>query len=319
MSGATEDLVLIVGAGPAGLMAADVISAAGRQVIIADAMPSPARKFLMAGKSGLNLTKDEPFSEFVANFGPSKADLIPMLSAFGPADVRNWAHDLGQNTFVGSSRRVFPTKMKASPLLRALLGKLETQGAILNRRWRWVGWRNGEAQFETPGGLKTLQPRATVLSLGGASWSRLGSNGEWAGVLQAQGVSIAAFEPSNVGLSVKWSDHMRPHFGAPIKNIGLSAGSRIGRGEITISEKGLEGGGLYPFVPEMRARFAISFDLKPDKTLDALSEHISKAKKGQTTKETLRIIGLKKAEIALLNEFAHPLPRGTELADLIKS
>lgn len=233
---------LVIGAGPAGLMAADALLRAGLPVMLIEAKPSPARKLLMAGKSGLNITKDEDFDTFLAQYTDAAEWLKPMLSAFGPAQVKDWAQHHGQQIFTGSSGRIFPKTMKASPLLRAWLTDLKQRGLDLRTRWRWVGVDGSNFQFDTPDGRQTLTPKTTVLALGGASWSRLGSDGAWAQILTKYGVPLAPFQPANMGFSVAWSPHMTPHFGAPLKSITLIAGNQAHRGEAILSQRGLRGG-----------------------------------------------------------------------------
>src|SRR6056297_3405864 len=196
---------LVIGAGPAGLMAAEALAQAGHDVTVAEAKPSPARKFLMAGKSGLNLTKDERFEDFIAAYGDAAPALRPMLEAFGPAKVMAWAESLGQPLFTGSTGRVFPKAMKASPLLRAWLARLEGQGVTLHRRWRWAGWDGEAIVMDTPDGRQVLTPDATVLACGGASWARLGSDGAWAPHVSG---AVAPFKPANMGFEVALSEDM---------------------------------------------------------------------------------------------------------------
>ncbi|MFN6977484.1 MAG: TIGR03862 family flavoprotein, partial [Gemmobacter sp.] len=221
---------LVIGAGPAGLMAAEVMAQAGLRVTVVEAMPTAGRKLLMAGKSGLNLTKAEPPAAFAAAYGPAAPWLAPILARFGPDDVMAWARGLGQDVFTGSTGRVFPVAMKASPLLRAWLGRLDGLGVTLRTRWRWTGFAGDALTFAAPGGPATLAPRRTILALGGASWSRLGSDGAWAPILEARGVAVAPFAPSNAALRVAWSAHMAPLAGAPLKGIRLSAGAAVSRG-----------------------------------------------------------------------------------------
>ena len=206
---------LIIGGGPAGLMAADMISAAGHPVVVAEAKPSVARKFLMAGRSGLNLTKDEPFEDFVGAFAEAAPILRPVLEVFGPSEAIKWAEDLGQDMFTGSTDRVFPKVMKASPLLRNWMARLKAQGVEMKTRHRWVSWDDGY-RFETPDGELTLNPEVTVLACGGASWARLGSDGAWAGFAD---LPVAPFQPANIGFEVAWSDHMGKLFGSPVKSV----------------------------------------------------------------------------------------------------
>lgn len=273
---------LVIGAGPAGLMAAEELAQAGCRVTVAEAKPSVGRKFLMAGKSGLNLTKDEPASRFRSAYGDAAGWLAPMLAEFDTMAVQDWARGLGQDLFTGSSGRVFPVAMKASPLLRAWLARLDASGVARRTRWRWTGWtERGTARFDTPDGPQELMADVTVLALGGASWARLGSDGAWADILAARGVDLTAFAPSNVGIELNWSAHMAPHFGAALKSVRWQAGDLSSRGEATISRRGLEGGGVYSLTPALRAGATLSVDLVPDLTTDALTERLS-SKAGKT-------------------------------------
>jgi hypothetical protein len=294
-------------------MAADALSAAGLPVVIAEAKPSVARKFLMAGKSGLNLTKDEPFQEFMAAYSEASPALRPMLEAFGPKEVIAWAEGLGQEMFTGSSGRVFPRAMKASPLLRAWLGRLAAQGVELRTRWRWVGMDGGFV-FDTPEGRQTLTPAVTVLACGGASWARLGSDGAWADMLE---VAKAPFQPANMGFRVDWSPHMDKHFGAPVKNVRLTAGDTSVRGEFIVSKHGVEGGGIYAVSRQMREGEPLFVDLLPDLSEADIRARLSrprgKASLGNHLRKTLRLDPVKQA---LLMEFARPLPE--DLAPVLK-
>ncbi len=303
---------LIIGAGPAGLMAADVISAAGHSVVVTEAKPSVARKFLMAGKSGLNLTKDEPFEAFLSHYHEAAPTLRPMLEAFGPKDVTAWAEGLGQEMFTGSSGRVFPKVMKASPLLRAWLTRLSDQGVEIRTRWRWTG---GSYRFDTPDGPQEIAPKVCVLACGGASWARLGSDGAWADWLKA---SLAPFKPANMGYEVDWSPHMERHFGAPIKNVTLTAGDTSLRAEFVLSERGLEGGGIYAVSRPMREGATLTLDLLPDMTIADIRARLSRPKGKMSRANFLRkALKLSPEKQALLMEFGQPLPE--DLAPLIKS
>ncbi len=306
---------LIVGAGPAGLMAAEALAGAGHAVTVAEAKPSPARKFLMAGKSGLNLTKDEEFEAFLAAYGEAAPALRPMLEGFGPARVMAWAENLGQPLFAGSTGRVFPKAMKASPLLRAWLARLEEQGVTLNRRWRWAGWDGETVLMYTPEGRQRLTPDATVLACGGASWARLGSDGTWAGHLLH---AVAPFLPSNMGFEVAWSDHMHRHFGTPVKGVALRAGEALSRGEVVISERGIEGGGIYAVSKAMREGAPLSLDLLPDLTLEVVRQRLTRPRGKDSLKNYLRkALKLDPVKQALLMEFARPLP--DDLAPVLKA
>lgn len=295
---------LVVGAGPAGLMAADRLLAHGLSVLLAEARPSVARKLLMAGKSGLNVTKAEDFETFLAAYAEAADWLRPMLRAFGPAEVQDWMRGHGQEVFTGSSGRVFPRAMKASPLLRAWLTDLGARGLTLRTRWRWTGG----GSFDTPGGPVTVTPGATVLALGGASWARLGSDGAWAPILAAQGIRLAPFRPANMGFRVDWSAHMARYFGRPLKNIALIAGPQRVRGEAVISAKGLEGGGVYAVSRALREGAALAIDLFPDLDSAALIRRLGARPPGESTVNTLRKLGLAEARLALALECARPFP-----------
>lgn len=302
-------------------MAAQRLAEAGVDVTIADAMPTMGRKFLMAGKSGLNLTKAEAFDTFAAAYGAAQPHLLPMLSTFGPDDVRAWATDLGIELFTGSTARVFPVAMKASPLLRAWLAKLDQLGVQRHTRWRWTGWDGAALCFDTPNGPVTQTADVTVLALGGASWRRLGSDGEWAQTLASQDIPLAPFQPSNAGLLVSWSDHMTKHFGAPLKNVAFCAGGQISRGEAVISARGLEGGGLYHLTPHLRSGAELLIDLQPDRTEQDVAKRLSGVRGKPSVANQLRKgLGLGKAAIALAQEMNHPLPRTpNDLAAILKS
>ena len=306
---------LVIGAGPAGLMAAEALARAGRHVLVAEARPSPARKLLMAGKSGLNLTKAEDFDTFLAAYGEAAQTLAPMLRAFGPAEVCAWAEGLGQPLFTGSTGRVFPRAMKASPLLRAWLGRLQGAGVTLRTRWRWLGWEGDGLRFDTPEGPQSIAPRVTVLACGGASWARLGSDGAWAGYMPKL---VAPFAPANMGMRVDWSAHIQRHLGAPVKGIALHAGGDTSRGEIVISGAGLEGGGLYPLSRALRAGAPLAIDLAPDLPEAEVRARLARPRGRASMANHLRkTLGLSPAKQALLMEFARPLP--PDPAPLIKA
>ena len=308
---------LVIGSGPAGLMAAETLVKAGRTVTMIEGKPSAGRKFLMAGKSGLNLTKDEPLEAFARAYGSASDWLYPMIAQLDPVEVMAFAEDLGQPVFTGTTGRVFPKTMKASPLLRAWLQRLD---ATMHLRWRWTGFDGDALTFATPDGPQSLTPNVTVLALGGASWSRLGSDGAWAPILEGKGVALAPFKPSNMGFRVAWSEHMAPHFGTPLKNIALIAGDMRQRGEAVVSQKGLEGGGIYAVSSAVRDGADLAFDLLPDRPVEGLISRLKKRPKKQTMTKALTGLGLDPLKRALLQEFARPLPEDpATLAALIKA
>jgi hypothetical protein len=311
--------VAVIGGGPAGLIAAEVTSAAGLAVTVYEHMPSFGRKLLMAGRGGLNLTHSEPFEPFVARYGAAAGRLRPYLEAFPPAALVAWAEGLGQETFVGSSGRVFPKTLKASPLLRAWLARLERQGVTLVARREWLGW-DGEGALvfrDEAGERRLVRPRATVLALGGASWPRLGSNGRWAGVLADAGVSVRPFRPANSGFTAGWSEPFRQRFaGAPLKTMALSFAGRTVRGEATITAYGVEGGAVYALSAALRdaiertGRAVLEVDLRPDLTAARLAERLARSRGGQSLSTFLRkAAGLSPVAVGLLREaFGADLP-----------
>tara|TARA_R110002074_G_scaffold209291_2_gene378253 strand:+ start:13603 stop:14784 length:1182 start_codon:yes stop_codon:yes gene_type:complete len=311
---------VVIGAGPAGLMAAEMLAAAGLRVTVCDAKPSVGRKFLMAGKSGLNLTKAEPIAPFMAAYAEAESALKPIISAFDSNAVQAWANDLGQAVFTGSTGRVFPKAMKASPLLRAWLVRLGQAGVHFNTTWLWQGWHESALVFETPQGEQTLYPDVTVLALGGASWARLGATGDWASHLRAKGVDLTDFAPANAGISVAWSDHMIRHFGAALKGIALTSGPYVSRGEAAISKRGLEGGGVYSVSRGVREGHPLTLDMLPDLSVPEITARLSKPRGKASLKDHLRkTLKMPPAQIALMQEMARPLPDGLRaLARLIK-
>ncbi|MDT8327763.1 MAG: TIGR03862 family flavoprotein [Roseovarius sp.] len=297
---------LVIGAGPAGLMAAQELAQAGLRVVVAEAKPSVGRKFLMAGKSGLNLTKAEAFDDFLAAYGEAAPYLRPMLAEFGPDAVQDWARGLGQDLFTGSTGRVFPRAMKASPLMRAWLNQLRAAGVEIRTRWSWQGWDEG-AVFDTPEGVRHLTPDVTVLACGGASWARLGSDGAWAQYLPAK--DIATFQPANIGVLVNWSAHMTRHFGQPVKGVALAAGAFGSRGEFVISTSGLEGGGIYEVSAALRTGAPLVLDLLPDMTEAQIARKLTKTRGHDSLQNRLRkALNLDPVKQALLMEFGRPLP-----------
>ena len=304
--------VIVVGGGPAGLMAADVISAAGPKVTLIEHMPSLGRKLLMAGRGGLNLTHSEPLARFLTRYGDAASWLQGAVEAFPPDAVRQFATTLGQETYVGSSGRVFPRAMKASPLLRGWIGKLSQQGVEVRRRHRLVGLTSGGRPLvAAPDGVtETLEADAAVLALGGASWPRLGSDGGWTGMLAALGIRVNPLAPANAGLEVAWSEHFRSrHAGAPLKRIAVTAGGvRVG-GEIVVTATGLEGSPVYALNPIVRAELSqrgsarLTVDLRADADEQALATRLARPRGKQSTATWLRkSAGLSPAAIGLLRE-----------------
>ena len=299
---------LVIGAGPAGLMAAEELARAGRRVVVVEGKPTVGRKFLMAGKSGLNITKDEALPAFQGRYDSDF--LAPMLAAFGPAEVQAWCRDLGQPVFTGSSGRVFPKAMKASPLLRAWLVRLGAAGVELRTRWRWTGFDGAGLAFDTPLGRQVLTPSVTVLALGGASWARLGSDAAWVPWLADRGVEIAPFKPANIGLRVDWSAHMARFYGLPVKGAALLAGKQRERGEFVISARGLEGGGIYAVSRSVREGAALGLDFMPDVAMSDVEARLAKMRAGETAANRLRKLGLAPVAVALVMEFGRGMPLG---------
>ncbi|PWR02829.1 aminoacetone oxidase family FAD-binding enzyme [Meridianimarinicoccus roseus] len=312
---------LVIGAGPAGLMAAEVLAATGRRVLVLDQKPSVGRKFLMAGRSGLNLTKSEDPATFARVYGPSADWLGPMLRAFGPEQVTAWAEGLGQPVFTGSTGRVFPRAMKASPLLRAWLARLRAARVEIRPRWRFDGWDGPAARFGAPDGPAQVLADATVLAMGGASWARLGSDGAWTAALRAAGAPCTPFAASNVGLRVAWSDHMTRHFGTPVKGVALVVLGRRHRGEFIVSARGLEGGGIYAVSAAVRDGAALTLDLLPDLDTAAVIQRLARPRGGQSLSNHLRrTLRLPPVSLALAREWAGPLPTDpAALAALLKA
>jgi uncharacterized flavoprotein (TIGR03862 family) len=275
--------VAVIGGGPAGLMAAEALASQGLAVDLFDAMPSVGRKFLLAGKGGLNLTHAEALPAFTARYAERSAVLAPWLQIFGPEALRAWAAGLGVATFVGTSGRVFPRDMKAAPLLRAWLQRLRGQGVRLHMRHRWQGWAEGGGLcFEGPAGPRQVQAAATVLALGGASWPRLGSDGAWWPLLQARGVELAPLRPANCGFDVGWSDHLRQrHAGEPLKSVAIRIGDWHQAGEFVVTDTGVEGSLVYAASAQLRERIArddhavFELDLLPGRSLDWVQRELA--------------------------------------------
>ena len=311
-----EKSVVIIGGGPAGLMAAEVISAHGVKVDVYDSMPSVGRKFLMAGKSGLNITHAEPFEKFVSLYGNRKKEIEKWLMDFTPENLREWANGLGIETFVGTSGRVFPREMKASPLLRAWLRRLTEAGINFHVRHKWTGEVSAEGggvnvSFETPDGMKNVKADAVVLALGGGSWPRLGSDGGWVKSLKQVGAGVEALRPANCGFDVNWSAHFRERFeGHPLKSVVLSFGEFRQQGEFIVTHEGVEGGLIYTASALLRDEIAargkavMSLDLAPDKTEAQVFEKLSRPRGSRTMASHLeKTLGIKDVKAGLLREF----------------
>ncbi|HWI09991.1 MAG TPA: TIGR03862 family flavoprotein, partial [Burkholderiaceae bacterium] len=324
--------VAVIGGGPAGLMAAECLAAGGVQVELFDAMPSVGRKFLLAGKGGLNLTHSEPLAAFLGRFGARRAVLEPMLRAFGPAELRAWAQGLGVTTFVGSSGRVFPSDLKAAPLLRAWLHRLRAAGVVFHMRQRWLGWCEGgsELRFAGPQGEHDVSADALVLALGGGSWPRLGSDGAWLRLLAARGVDVAPLQASNCGFEVArtgeggaltagWSGFFRGKFaGSPMKNVALALDAHDGRtiaqrGEFVVTEHGVEGSLVYALSGPARDTIAarghalLRIDLLPARSIEFVRDEVARPRGSRSLATHLKSrLGLDGVKAALLHEL---LPR----------
>jgi uncharacterized flavoprotein (TIGR03862 family) len=308
--------VAIIGGGPAGLMAAEVLSRSAIDVHVFDAMPSVGRKLLMAGKGGLNITHAEPYELFLSRYGSGEAFLKPMLDAFGPEALRQWVHELGIETFVGSSLRVFPKEMKAAPLLRAWLHRLRESGVKFHMRHRWLGWdAEGALRLAYPSGEISLKPQATLLALGGASWPQLGSDGAWVPWLQARGVEIAPLQSANCGFEVAWSRHLRDKFaGAPLKSVALTFTDLEGRterrqGELVISAEGVEGSLIYAFSQRLREYLnahgsaTFTLDLTPGRDAERVLAEVSRPRGSRSLSSHLQSrLGLAGVKLTLLHE-----------------
>lgn len=305
-----EQRVAIIGGGPAGLMAAEVLCARGIGVDIYDAMPSLGRKFLMAGKSGLNITHNEDLEPFLTRYGGDDDRLDTMVRAFDSGAITDWMVGLGIAAHTGPTGRVFPEMMKASPLLRAWLVRLQAQGAVLHTRHYWTGWdQSGALIFETPDGARRVEATATILAMGGASWRRLGSDGKWRDVLAREGIATAPFAGSNCGFTVEWSSHMAAHEGAPVKSVGLSVGGETSRGEFVITRDGVESGGIYALSAALREQIqasgeaVLTLDLLPDISLDDVTARLSRARGKASMSSFLRKAArLEGVKLALLYE-----------------
>lgn len=319
--------VAIIGAGPSGLMAAERLAGAGHAVTIYERMPSPARKLLVAGRGGLNLTHSEDFERFVPRYGAMAQVLRGWLEAFPPGALIEWAHGLGIETFTGTSGRVFPRAMKASPLLRAWLKRLDGLGVSLKTRHEWTGFGAGGAlRFLASGTEALVAADAVILALGGASWPRLGSTGAWADILRREGIAVVPMAPANCGVAVAWSEPMRRFAGVPLKRIALGLAEASVRGEAVITATGLEGGAVYALSAAVRdalmrgAPVSLTIDHRPDMTAQTIARRLSSPRGKQSTATFLRkTLALRPAQIVLVRE-AGPLPAAAkDLARRIKA
>lgn len=307
----TQSAVAIIGGGPAGLMAAEVLSQNGVQTDVYDAMPSVGRKFLMAGKGGMNITHAEPFEEFITRYGAHRADIEPLLHAFSPDALREWTHGLGITTFTGTSGRVFPTDMKAAPLLRAWLHRLRKGGVRFHVRHRWTGWDSQNSLcFSTPDGGHIAKADAVLFALGGASWPQLGSDGAWIPLLTQRGINIAPLRPSNCGFDIAWSAHFRERFvGEPLKSVAASFKIIRKHGECVISKHGIEGGLIYTLSAALRDEIEhsgsaiLNIDLLPDWSLQRVQTEVSHPRGSRSLSSHLQSrLGLKGVKANLLHE-----------------
>lgn len=305
--------VAIIGGGPAGLMAAEVLGQAGVNVDLYDAMPSVGRKFLLAGVGGMNITHAEDYAAFVSRYAERAGDLRPLLDAFSPDSLREWIHGLGIDTFVGSSGRVFPSDMKAAPLLRAWLKRLRESGVQLHTRQRWLGWdEHGALRIAGPQGETQVEADATLLALGGGSWARLGSDGAWVPLLQNRGIAIAPLQPANCGFEVAgWSEHLREKFaGAPLKTVSLALpGEAPRKGEFVLTATGIEGSLVYALSAPIRNTInrdgaaTVLLDLLPDRNLTQIASALARPRGSQSMAKHLhRQLKLDGVKAALLRE-----------------
>jgi len=311
----TPQRVAVIGGGPAGLMAAEVLAAGGVQVDVYDAMASVGRKFLLAGKGGMNITHSEPYPDFVRRYGDRQAEVARWLAGFDADAVRAWIHALGIETFVGTSGRVFPREMKAAPLLRAWLHRLREGGVRFHMRHRWLGWQDGQLRLATPDGEMLVEADATILALGGASWARLGSDGAWAPLLAGRGVAVAPLAPANCGFDVGWSAHFSSRYaGAPLLTVAAGCQDQHGgiawrKGQFVITQGGVEGSLVYALSAPLRDAIArdgsatLWLDLAPDHDAERVFDEVTRPRGSRSMSSHLQSrLGIKGVKAGLLHE-----------------
>jgi len=321
--------VAIIGGGPAGLMAAETLSQSGIKIDLYDAMPSLGRKLLMAGKSGLNITHSEPYPRFITRYGNKQTLIGTFLEHFKPDDLIKWTHELSIETFIGTSGRVFPKEMKASPLLRAWLQRLQAQGVTFHLRHYWKGWDQQHLIFDSPHGMVKIKADATILALGGASWPKLGSRGDWVPCLEQAGVEVRPFRPANCGFTVNWSKHFSEKFhGQPIKSVILSFKDIKQQGEFVVTKTGIEGSLIYTASAKLREEIEstgsaiLTLDLTPDLSKEKLITALARPRGSRSiTNHIQKTIGIQGAKIGLLYEFLSKADMGNneKLANAIKA
>lgn len=326
--------VAIIGGGPAGLMAAETLSLAGIHVDLYDAMPTVGRKFLMAGKGGMNITHSEASTPFLSRYGTRQAHIAPLLNVMEPQALRQWIHALGINTFVGSSGRVFPTDMKAAPLLRAWLHRLREAGVNFHMRHRWIGWDNRKLKFSAPNGEVTYEADAVVFALGGGSWARLGSDGAWVKLFNQHGIAVSALKPANCGFNTNWSEHFTSRYaGSPLKTIAVSTIDEHGHshrkpGECMVTAHGIEGSLIYALSANIRntidnyGEATIYLDLLPDRPLEQVLADVSHPRGSRSLSSHLQSrLGIKGIKAGILRELvsAEDYMNPVKLGNAIKS
>lgn len=321
--------IAIIGGGPAGLMAAEILSQHDVKIDVYEAMPSLGRKFLMAGKSGLNLTHSEDYSLFVTRYGDKQREIEKYLADFKPKDLLAFTEALNVKTFIGSSGRVFPIEMKASPMLRAWIQRLKSRGVTFRLRHRWIGWEGQHWVFATPTGIVKIKSDATILALGGASWPKLGATGDWVPLFMQAGVVVKPFSPANCGFCVKWSTHFSEKFhGQPIKSVVLSFNNFKRQGEFVITKNGVEGSLIYSVSAKLRdeltatGQASFMLDLAPDKSVEQLIHLLGRPRGSASLSSHIRkTTGIQGVKLGLLYEFIakETFENPSQLANAIKA